>query len=512
MRIGVDVGGTNTDAVLMRGREVIAAAKRPTTGDVTAGLVAAVSDVLASHAPARDALDGVMVGTTHLTNALVERRRLARVGVLRLGLPATTAVEPFEDWPDDLRRAVDGRGRILHGGNEYDGRTLSPLDPAELRAAVRDLVAKGTESIAIAGVFSPVTADTEREAARLIAEAAPHLPITLSHQIGGLGLLERENAAAVNAALQPLARTAVAAIAQGLAELGIQASLYLTQNDGTLMSAEDAASYPVRTFASGPTNSMRGAAFLSGLEDGLVLDVGGTTTDMGALAAGFPRESAVAVSVAGVRTNFRMPDLFSIGLGGGSLVANHAEAIGPRSVGHEITTRALVFGGDELTATDVAVAAGRGEIGDPARVARLDPALVERGMRTIRAMTESAVDAVKLARTPEPMVVVGGGAFLIDTQPPGVSRLIHPRHSEVANAVGAAIAQVSGEVDRMVPAGNGRAAAVDHARNEAIRKAVAAGAEEPSIRIVQMEEIPVAYMEDRAVRVRAKAVGDLAAR
>ena len=78
--------------------------------------------------------------------------------------------------------------------------------------------------------------------------------------------------------------------------------------------------FPVLTFASGPTNSMRGAAFLSGVQEAIVIDVGGTTTDVGSLHKGFPRQASVAVEIGGVRTNFRMPDVFSIGLGGGSLV------------------------------------------------------------------------------------------------------------------------------------------------------------------------------------------------
>ena len=152
------------------------------------------------------------------------------------------------------------------------------------------------------------------------------------------------------------------------------------------MRAELGESYPVRTFASGPTNSMRGAAFLSGLQDALVIDIGGTTSDIGALTDGFPRESAVAASIAGVRTNFRMPDIVSLGLGGGSIV--HTDSIGPESVGLAITDRALVFGGDVLTATDLAVAGGLAEVGDSNRTANLDDGQVRAGLLRIRQTLE----------------------------------------------------------------------------------------------------------------------------
>src|SRR5207248_2751652 len=133
------------------------------------------------------------------------------------------------------------------------------------------------------------------------------------------------------------------------------------------MLAEVAEAYPVYSFASGPTNSMRGAAFLSRLADALVVDVGGTTTDVGALRHGFPREANNVVEVGGVRTLFRMPDLLSLALGGGTLVADGPLRVGPVSVGYQLTERALVFGGRDLTVSDVAVAAGLCDIGDRAR-------------------------------------------------------------------------------------------------------------------------------------------------
>ena len=153
--------------------------------------------------------------------------------------------------------------------------------------------------------------------------------------------------------------------AYSLAQEGIaNAEVYLSQNDGTLMTMEHARRYPILTIACGPTNSIRGASYLSHLDNAIVIDVGGTTTDLGVIQAGFPRESGVAVTIGGVRTNFRMPDVYSIGLGGGSIVREHADGsvtVGPDSVGYRLTEKALVFGGDTLTATDIAVRLGMGE-------------------------------------------------------------------------------------------------------------------------------------------------------
>ena len=154
----------------------------------------------------------------------------------------------------------------------------------------------------------------------------------------------------MNACLRELARRDRRGFRQALREPGIDAPTYLSQNDGTLMSAEFAERYPVATFASGPTNSMRGAALLSGLDDCAVVDIGGTTSDIGILENGFPREASLEVEIGGVRTNFRMPDVLSIGIGGGSVVTrSRTSSVGPVSVGYELTTRARVFGGDTLT-------------------------------------------------------------------------------------------------------------------------------------------------------------------
>ena len=127
--------------------------------------------------------------------------------------------------------------------------------------------------------------------------------------------------------------------------------------------AHQARRLPVYSFASGATNSMRGAAYLSGLSDAMVVDVGGTTTDVGQLKLGFPREANSVVKVGGVRTLFRMPDLLSIGLGGGSHVSLDPLKVGPVSVGYRLMKDAVAFGGTQLTTTDVAIASGRLPIG-----------------------------------------------------------------------------------------------------------------------------------------------------
>lgn len=514
LRVGVDVGGTNTDAVVMDGARLLGACKSPTTPDVTSGIVAAVQAALASARTPAANLRAVMIGTTHFTNALVERRGLAQVATFRLALPATTAVLPFADWPDDLARAVGSHVYLVAGGHEYDGRTLSTLDEAEIVKAACDMKARGLTAAAVTGVFSPVNSAGERRVAEILRQELPEVAVTMSHRLGGIGFLERENATILNAALAPEAERVTIALGEAMRRCGIEAPLFVSQNDGTLMSVDEVARTPVLTFASGPTNSMRGAAYLSGLLDALVIDIGGTTSDIGVIAGGFPRQAGGAVRMGGVRTNFRMPDLLSIGLGGGSLVRQQPDGkitIGPDSVGYRLTTEALVFDGQTLTTTDIAVAAGQADVGDRSRVAHLAPSLIDGALLRMREMLEQAVDRVKTNADPVPMVLVGGGAILTAGDLAGASQVVRPELAGCANAVGAAIAQVSGEFDSIMQFSDSqRESALLEARRLATERAVQAGAVPESVQICSVEEVPMAYLPGGGVRVHVKAVGDLA--
>lgn len=511
IRIGIDVGGTNTDAVLMDGTQVLAGVKAATSSDVMTGVVQALRKVLEAAGMGADKVDVVMIGTTHFTNAVVQRRDLAQTAAVRLCLPATASLPPMVDWPEDLRDVIGNHWWLAHGGNEFDGRVISKLDAEELRGIAAEIRSKGIRSVAITSVFSPVSTEFEREAGQILAEALPEAHITLSSDIGRIGLLERENAAIMNACLRDLSREVVAAFRGALADVGFTGRFYLTQNDGTLMDADFAERFPVLTFASGPTNSMRGAAFLSGVKDAIVVDIGGTTSDVGSLQKGFPRQATVAVEVGGVRTNFRMPDVFSIGLGGGSLVVDGPDGVtvGPRSVGYRIVEEALIFGGQTLTTSDVVVADGGADLGDKAKVAHLTDDLIRRARDRIAFMLEDCVERARISAEPLPVIVVGGGSILVEGPIAGLE-LIKPDHFAVANAVGAAIAQVSGEVDRVYAlAEMTRDAALSDAKAQATEAAVAAGARADSIEIVDVEDVPLAYLPGNATRVRVKAVGEL---
>ena len=219
MFVGVDVGGTNTDAVLMDGQRLRGAVKVPTTEDVTAGIVSAVSELLKQDS-SRPKIEAVMVGTTHFTNALLEKRGLSQTAVIRLSMPATQLLPPLVDCPDEFREAIGNHIYMVRGGNEFDGREISPLDWAGIRDAAKEIRGRGVRAIAVCGVFSPVDPAHELEAARLIKDVAPDVRVCMSHENGRMGLLERENAAVLNACLGETAATTIQGIESALELLG----------------------------------------------------------------------------------------------------------------------------------------------------------------------------------------------------------------------------------------------------------------------------------------------------
>jgi len=510
-RLGIDVGGTNTDAVILDSSlQTVAKHKASTTGDVVGGIQDAMGAVLAKSGLAASDIARVMLGTTHATNAVLERRDLATVAVIRIGGPATKSVPPLCTWPDALRDAVSVGEVIVDGGFEFDGQEQVPFDETQLNDFL-DSLEHEPDAFAVASVFAPVSDAHELAAAEIIRTRYPDAQISLSSAIGSLGLLERENACVLNGALMGVARNIVEGLQESLDHHGLDAVPYFAQNDGTLMAIDRVLQFPVLTIGSGPANSMRGAAHLSGLSEAIVIDVGGTSTDIGVLAAGFPRESSIPVEIGGVRTNFRMPDLLALALGGGTIVESGSDGVlvGPESVGHRLSTEARCFGGDTLTVSDVVNAGARASFGTHP-VDDIADSVVSETLATIDHMLEEGVDRMKLARSDQPVIAVGGGSVAVPPSLAGASEIRRPDHFDVANAIGAAIASVSAEIDQLFTIGvEGRDAVIESAKQDAINAAVAVGSDPEATEVVSLEELTMAYMTDNILRLRIKAAGPL---
>ncbi|KAL0475089.1 hypothetical protein QR685DRAFT_549745 [Neurospora intermedia] len=549
LRIGVDVGGTNTDGVILDpslasfspSRGILAHIKTATTPNPSDGIMTAITSMFtqleATNADIHpeDTIASVTIGTTHFVNAVIERdpSRLSRVAVLRLSGPFSKHVPPCVDWPEDMRSLILGYHARVKGGLEVDGSLISDIDESEIVEQCKEIRKRGgIKAVVINSVFSPI--DTvyrqEERAAEIVRRelgGQGEVDVVCSKEVANLGFLERENAAVLNASILRFARRTIREFRQAVGRLGLKGvPVFITQNDGTILEGEKAAELPIKTFSSGPTNSMRGAAFLvQGQKDGkkegqvhgeamMVVDIGGTTTDVGLLLPnGFPRQQAAYSELAGVRMNFSCPDIKSIGLGGGSIVrkSKNGITIGPDSVGYKINKEALLFGGSTLTTTDCTVLANPDitSIGDASLVKdALTEEETQQFKTIVRSKIEKIIDNMKTSPEDLPAILVGGGAVIAPDELQGASKVLKPRWSEVANAIGAAIARVSSVVDTIKSTeAKTEKQFLEEIKKDAIERTIAAGASPESVEVVEVEMLPLQYVENKT-RFVVRAAGD----
>jgi len=327
--IGLDTGGTYTDAVALDGqRRIIATAKALTTHwDLSVGLAGAIRALLA-HLPAdarRHHISLVSVSTTLATNAVVENRFS----------PICTILVGFDDQMVErsgLKREGGGIIVRVSGGHDATGEEAEPLDEAAVDAAVREHGAE-VEAFAVAAMFSVRNPSHERRVRERIRSGSAR-SVTCSHELSSkLDAPKRALTAALNARLTPQIRHLLDALGQVLSDLSIRAPLMIVKGDGTLMRAEVALEYPVETVLSGPAASVVGAGFLSGLRDFAVSDMGGTTTDVAIVADARPVVRGEGAVIGGWRTMVEAIDVRTCGLGGDSEVGFDRDrrlTVGPR--------------------------------------------------------------------------------------------------------------------------------------------------------------------------------------
>jgi len=315
---------------------------------------------------------------------------------------------------------------------------------------------------------------------------------------------------------------AVNSLKEAVRERGIEAPLFIVQNDGSVMSADYAVDYPIFTVASGPAASVRGAVY--GIEDGVVVDIGGTSTDVAYIVSGFPRESSITVEIGGGKTNIRCPDLLSIALGGGTLVKHQDGRIiglGPESVGYNLVRLAVSFGGPLLTVHDIAVATGRlrekldvfatDYVTDEAKVKGLSKGLVEEAHLAIKRTLEEAIDKMKTTAEPVPAIFIGGGALVVPSENiEGTSEVLNPEHFEVGGAVGTTIAEIGAYAEGVVDLEReDRDGAIERVTEQAKENAVAAGAIRETTEVIDVEEIPFTYMPGKREKIRVRVKGKI---
>ena len=285
-----------------------------------------------------------------------------------------------------------------------------------------------------------------------------------------------------------------------LKELKVDAPLFLTQNNGSLIEIDRAMEYPLLTLSSGPTNSFIGAGRLAEERDAIVIDIGGTSTDIGCIQNGYPRRSMHHVCFGGVSLNFRTPDVLALSIGGGSVVSGLQ--VGPESCGSQLKSEAQIFGGNILTLTDIASKAGIFAIAD-SDVDRVE--LSEREAKHlldhVRSQILKGVEKMRGKHHSLPIIGVGGGAAI-------AGHLVNSyfEHQAVANAYGAALAEISATIDTVISLTD-RERQLNNLKESVFQQAVEEGAESDSVRIVDLQVIPYHYVPNQLARVVVTASG-----
>ncbi len=373
--IGVDVGGTFTDALLMPldgSRTVLA--KVPTAADPADSVVAAVIEAVERAEVDASSVALILNGTTIATNTVLEGNG-ARVGALVtrgfryvLEIARSWTPGPISGWMvwnkpaalADVRDIVEIRGRIT-----ARGELLEPIDEREVRAAVESLAARGVEALTISLFNGYARPDIEVQIRELARDVAPDLPVSLASEVlPEFREYERTLAGVANAYVQPAMQSYVKALQASLQPAAPRATVNIVRSDGGVMSTEEAARRPVETVFSGAAGGVRAAVHLGelvGVRRVLSFDMGGTSTDVA-----LSRDGHAAISRTSSLTDYfrvRVPslDVISIGAGGGSIAhvpMTGALRVGPQSAGAFPGPACYGRGGTEPTVTDANAALG----------------------------------------------------------------------------------------------------------------------------------------------------------
>lgn len=441
--LGIDTGGTYTDGVILdrESHEVLHTAKALTTPE---NLAEGIENCMrALHFSKWEQIGMVGLSTTLATNAIVEGRG-CQVGLVLLG------GRPEGEIPAQISVRIDAQVNIRGGVRQ-------PLQTKMIDEALGQIAGQ-CDAIAVSGYASVRNPEHELMVKRRAIELLG-LPVVCGHEMtGALGYYERTVTTVLNARLLPLIHQLLDDMKRVMDRMGITAPLMVVRGDGSLMRSDYAADRPVETVLSGPAASVAGARFLSGCENGIVVDMGGTTTDIAGLRHGDCAVSEEGAILSGWRTRVRALEIFTFGLGGDSeiVVSDKGDVkIGPRRV-VPLCRSMLVKGEAGLTPTDILHASGAYRQWPAQRSVQRIHAMADRLSMTDEQLVEklyrSVVEQlVKYCR--QGATSFDGYAVLIGVGAPAVSWLtaaaaqlkipsIVPTHAEVANAVGAAVGRV----------------------------------------------------------------------
>ncbi|AKB77888.1 N-methylhydantoinase (ATP-hydrolyzing) [Methanosarcina horonobensis HB-1 = JCM 15518] len=462
MLIGIDVGGTTTDAVLIRNGEVYSTAKVPTEpANLLKSLLSALDEVSRGFPP--EQFERVVFSTTVITNLIAEGKT-ERVALLLIPGPGVNPASYV--FPDSF---------YLKGAMDYRGREIQPLDEAEIREAVNRIREQGFSRAAVVSKFGQRNPSHELRTEEILREMHPGCKVELGHKISGkLNFPRRVATSMLASATGEHYREFVSEIKKALEERKIRAPVYILKADGGTLPIEKSVEFPVETIFSGPAASTIGAlALIPEGQTSVVVDIGGTTTDLALILSGKPLIASKGAKLGNFLTHVRAFAVRSIAVGGDSIVKVRETENGLRmiTIGPERAGPAYCMGGEEPTPTDALRMLGLIEVGNPERAneaitvvaSSLRKSETETASLIVETTAEMIAQAVremfleweqepayriwevlqKKKERPENVVGIGGGAKgLISVVAEKLNaKPIIPDHSEVGNAIGAAVAR-----------------------------------------------------------------------
>lgn len=542
MILGIDVGGTHTDAVLIENLAIKRKTKVPTDEkNLLNSLLAVTTDLLKDEQPEK--LERVVLSTTLSTNAIVQKKT-DRVGMILISGPGL---------PPSLLPVQEDSVHI-RGYSNHRGAEMAAIDPAEVRKAEERFREEGIGHAGVVGKFSTRNPQQERAVRDLLAGSFHH--VSMGHRLSGhLNFPRRISTTYLNESIWRRYSAFISQIQGFVREQGIQVPIYILKADGGTIDIEHSRDFPVQTILSGPAASIMGILSMARCRhDAIALDMGGTTTDIALFADGVPLLEPFGVTIEGHKTLIRGLQTKSIGVGGDSRVRVEEGVI---RVGPVREGPAAACGGPCPTPTDAMVVLGLTEIGDAAlaRKAMEDigrsigtdaeeaaRAVYGETCRIIAAAVTSMIEEVNnkpvytiheilegKKLVPQTLYVVGGPAGPVA---PRLSELLGcpariPEHAEVANAIGAALARTTAEMtiladteqriltiaeeghQESIPARFTRADAIRIGRERLREKAKSLGARDEDLEIEVIEDmefnmVKQFYTSGKNIRVKVQ--------
>ena len=473
-RLGVDVGGTFTDVMLAHDetRSVFRVKTPSTPADPSQGVLTGVRRILEESGVAPEDLAYVMHGTTVATNAVLESKG-ARVGLITtqgfgqiLHLARSQTPGPLAGWiimikPDPPAALEDTREALER--MDARGNVVVPLDEAQVRGLVEDLVASGVESLTVSLINSYANPEHERRIKALIAELHPDFPVTISSDVlPEFREYERTLTACMNSYVRPKVAGYVKNLEGSLQELGVGCPVNILRSDAGLMSLSITQEKPVYGILSGPSGGVAGAlavATRAGFDDILTFDMGGTSTDVALCQSGRPT-IARETELGHFRVKVPSVNVHSVGAGGGSIAhvpeLTRALRVGPESAGADPGPACYGRGGEAPTVTDANVVVGH-----------LPPSLIGGEMQLEVDAAEAAVAKVGEALGLDAHQAAQGILDIVNENMAGALRLVSvqrgydPRDFALVAFGGAgpmhanAVAAIMGSFPVLVPPGPG---------------------------------------------------------